>query len=290
MEHEKLVTTFYKEHSASDIIAVISKSLESSGARIISQNIFSSDVAEIIYNRMDILNANQLNTKHANDIEGLDIITQEYSERGNKKLLVSDMDSTIISCECIDEIADYAGVKDKVSEITERAMNGELDFEQALKERVNLLKGLKADILKDVLQTRIKLNEGAKELIEHCNQAGIVTVLISGGFTFFTENVARLAGFKHQFGNILSVEDGVLSGDIEGEIIGKNEKLQTLIKFCSELGISTRSSIALGDGANDLPMLKAAGLGVAYRAKPIVADAVSAKLNHASLDFLIRVI
>ena len=200
-----------------------------------------------------------------------------------KRLLISDMDSTIIGQECLDELADFAGLKAEVSAITERAMRGELDFEGALTTRVAMLKGLDLKALQDAYDARISLNTGAKTLVETMKAQGAMTVLVSGGFTFFTGRVADEAGFAAHRGNTL-IDDGVaLTGEVGMPILGREAKLSALDEFSAEAGLSRADSIALGDGANDLAMIQAAGLGIAYKAKPIVATEAHAAINHTDL-------
>jgi len=199
-----------------------------------------------------------------------------------KKLLICDMDSTLIGQECIDELADFAGVKDKVSGITERAMRGELDFEQALDERVGLLKGLPLNNLQDCFDQRIRLNQGADVLAATMKANGATTVIVSGGFTFFTERIAKLAGFEHNQANTLIDDGKFLTGTVGRPILGREAKKTALMSFSKDLG-GPSSAIAIGDGANDLAMIQAAGLGVAYRAKPIVAHAAHCAIQHTDL-------
>ncbi|NNC36838.1 MAG: phosphoserine phosphatase SerB [Acidimicrobiales bacterium] len=199
-----------------------------------------------------------------------------------KNLLICDMDSTLIGQECIDELADYAGVKDKVSSITERAMRGELDFEEALIERVGLLKDLPLSKLQECFDERIKLNPGADVLAATMKAHGASTVIVSGGFTFFTERIAALAGFDHNQANTL-IDDGKnLTGDVGRPILGRDAKKSALDKFSADRGGSS-NAIAIGDGANDLAMIQAAGLGVAYKAKPIVANAAHCAIQYTDL-------
>lgn len=204
-----------------------------------------------------------------------------------KRLLISDMDSTIIPVECIDEIADFAGVKDRVSAITERAMQGELDFDAALRERVGLLTGLPFDALERTYAERIGLNPGAEALVEGMKQAGALTALVSGGFTYFTERVAAAAGFDRQQANTLLHSNGVLTGEVADPILGREAKLEALVSLSAELGASPDDAVAVGDGANDLAMIEAAGLGVAYRAKPAVAAKADARLDHSDLSAIL---
>lgn len=204
-----------------------------------------------------------------------------------KRLLVADMDSTIIQQECIDEIADFAGVKPHVAAITERAMRGELDFAAALRERVALLAGLGADVLEQVFTERIRLMPGARALVMTMRRNGAATALVSGGFDFFTSRVAALAGFESNQANVLEVADGRLAGTVREPILGREAKLAALDRLRRAHGLEQASTMAVGDGANDLAMLKAAGLGVAYRAKPIVAERAGAAIIHGDLTALL---
>ncbi len=218
---------------------------------------------------------------------GLDINTVT---RSPKKLFIADMDSTMIEVECIDELADYAGVKPQVSEITERAMQGELNFEAALKERVSLLKGLTVATLQECYNQRITFSPGAHALIAGLHAAGIATALVSGGFTFFSERVARELGFQSHQANTLEVEDGHLTGRVTLPILGREAKLAALHAQCQTLGCTPAESVAIGDGANDLAMIGAAGLGIAYKAKPAVAAEADAGLNHSDLTAVLALI
>ncbi|VAV88659.1 Phosphoserine phosphatase [hydrothermal vent metagenome] len=218
--------------------------------------------------------------------ENFDYGFQQTDQRV-KKLLVADMDSTIIQCECIDELADFAGVKEKVSAITEAAMQGHLDFEQTLRERVALLAGMDAAILDRVYAERVKLMPGAKTLIKTMNANGANTVLVSGGFTFFTSRVAAVTGFQVNRGNTLEIKDGKLTGHVLPPIVDSMTKLNSLNKFKNKAGLSDHEVIAIGDGANDIPMIREAGLGIAYHAKPAAAKAANIALNHADLTALL---
>jgi phosphoserine phosphatase len=208
-------------------------------------------------------------------------------ENRRKRLLIADMDSTIINVECLDELADFAGVKDKVSEITERAMRGELAFEGALRERVGMLKGLSVDALQACYDDRVKLNPGARTLVRTMAAHGARCALVSGGFTFFTSRVAEAAGFHLNRANTLIEEGGRLTGTVGEPILGKEAKLAALREETAALGLTPADALAVGDGANDLAMIEAAGLGVAYRAKPIVAAQAHAKVDHADLTALL---
>jgi len=205
-----------------------------------------------------------------------------------KRLLIADMDSTIISVECIDEIADFAGVKAEVSAITEAAMRGELDFDGALKARVALLRGLPEGALQRTYDERVRLNPGARALVETMNRAGALTALVSGGFTFFTDRVGAAAGFAVSQANTLLIEDGALTGAPGLPILGRQAKLDTMLRLCAERGLTAGDVIAVGDGANDMAMIEAAGLGVAYRAKPALEAAAQASLRVSDLSALLH--
>jgi phosphoserine phosphatase len=215
-----------------------------------------------------------------------DSAVQPVAER-RKRLLVADMDSTIINVECLDEIADFAGIKAKVAQITERAMRGELEFEGALRERVGMLKGLPLTALQAAYDERVKLNPGARTLVRTMAANDARCVLVSGGFTFFTTRVAKAAGFHANRANTLIQADGALTGEVGEPILGREAKLAALKEEAQSLGIPLARTLAVGDGANDLAMIEAAGLGVAYRAKPVVAVQADAKVDHADLTALL---
>ena len=205
------------------------------------------------------------------------------AEGRRKRLLVADMDSTIINVECLDELADFAGLKAEISAITERAMRGELQFEGALRERVGMLKGLSTSALQKTYDQRVRLNPGAKTLVRTMAANGARCLLVSGGFTFFTSRVAEAAGFHENRANALLEADGALTGQVAEPILGREAKLAALEGEAARLGLPLAETLAIGDGANDLAMIKASGLGVAYRAKPIVAAEAHAKVDHADL-------
>ena len=200
-----------------------------------------------------------------------------------KKLLISDMDSTMIEQECIDELADRVGLKAHVSAITERAMRGELDFPAALRERVGLLKGLPEHELETVFEERITLMPGARTLLATMTARGAHCVLVSGGFTFFTSRVARALGFHADEANILEIEAGALSGTVREPILDKDSKRASLHRLAQEKQLPLTATLALGDGANDLPMLKDAGLGIAFHAKPMVVEQANAAVHYNDL-------
>ncbi|WP_439922589.1 phosphoserine phosphatase SerB [Nitrobacter sp. JJSN] len=216
----------------------------------------------------------------------IDVVVQPQLDR-RKKLFLADMDSTMIGQECIDELADFAGLKAHVAAITERAMRGEMQFEAALRERVALLKGLPVTVVDDVLAKRITPTPGGRELVMTMRANGAYTCLISGGFTLFTKEVAAMIGFQENRGNTLLVEDGKLSGKAAEPIIGREAKLATLIELREAFDLDNLDTLAVGDGANDLGMIQNAGLGVAYHAKPTVAAAAAARIDYGDLTALL---
>ncbi len=216
----------------------------------------------------------------------IDVVVQETRYR-RKKLFVADMDSTMIDQECIDELADYAGLKAHVAAITERAMRGELPFEPALRERVALLENLPLSVIEETIRAKITLAAGGTELIATLKANGVYTCLVSGGFTLFTNVIAEKLGFDENRANELLIQDGKLTGKVREPILGRAAKLATLRELASRLGVHMEETIAIGDGANDLDMITASGLGVAIHAKPAVAAAAQARLDHADLSAII---
>jgi len=202
-------------------------------------------------------------------------------------LFVTDMDSTLISIECIDEIADMAGVKAEVSAVTEAAMRGEIDFRESLLRRVAHLKGLDASAMERVYEERLRLNPGAEVLLQHLKAAGLTTVLVSGGFTYFTQRLKERLGFDHAFANILEVVDGKLTGNVVGEIVDAAAKRRVLETLRDRLNLREDQTIAMGDGANDLELFAAAGVSCAYQAKPVVRVQASYALDFNRLDALL---
>lgn len=217
---------------------------------------------------------------------GVDLVVQPAEGR-RKRMLLADMDSTMIGQECIDELADMAGVGPRVAEITARAMNGELNFEEALLERVGLLRGLPESVIADVLRERITLTPGGRELIATMKANGGYAALVSGGFTAFTESVARALGFDEHRANVLLAREGRLTGDVARPILGREAKVQALRDITARLGLTPDDVIAVGDGANDLGMLGLAGTGVALHAKPSVAAQCDVRINHGDLTALL---
>jgi phosphoserine phosphatase len=204
-----------------------------------------------------------------------------------KRLLIADMDSTIISVECIDELADFAGKRAEVASITERAMRGELDFPAALRERAAMLAGLDESILAAAFTKRVRLNPGARALVMTMRAHGAITALVSGGFTYFTGRVRALAGFDFDRANTLEIAGGKLAGRVAEPILGAEAKLAALRELIAVHGLQANETMAVGDGANDIPMIGAAGLGVAYHAKPRVAAAAPARIEHGDLTALL---
>lgn len=216
----------------------------------------------------------------------VDVVVQPVADR-QKKLIVADMDSTMITVECIDELADYAGIKAQIAEVTEAAMRGELDFAEALDARVALLKGLGADAIDRCLDERVRLMPGARTLIQTMKARGATSILVSGGFTRFAEPVGARIGFDRVIANQLLIEDDALTGAVAKPIVDSTTKETTLLDARGQLGLSASATLAVGDGANDLAMIRQAGLGVAYHAKPIVAAAAGARIDHGDLTTLL---
>ena len=219
--------------------------------------------------------------------DGVDVIVQAAEGRA-KALLVADMDSTMITVECIDELADYAGIKAEVAAVTERAMRGELDFEAALDARVALLAGLDEAVIERCLAERVTIMRGARALVRTMRARGALTVLVSGGFTRFAEPVAAEIGFDRAIANRLAIADGRLTGTVVKPIVGAATKRATLLAAADERELASAATLAVGDGANDLAMIEVAGLGVAYRAKPVVSAAAAARIEHGDLTALLH--
>jgi len=205
-------------------------------------------------------------------------------------LVAMDMDSTLITIECIDEIADMQGLKAEVSSITEAAMRGELDFSASLARRVALLKGLDAAALERVYQERLRLSPGAETMLAAVRAAGLKTLLVSGGFTFFTDRLKARLALDYAHANLLEIEGGRLTGRVVGGIVDAEEKMRTVARVCEELGVDTRRAIVMGDGANDLRMMGIGGLSVAFRAKPVVRAQADVALNFSGLDGVLAVL
>ena len=206
------------------------------------------------------------------------------------KLVAMDMDSTLITIECIDEIADMQGLKPQVAEITEAAMRGELDFADSLKRRVALLEGLDASALERVYDERLQISMGGETMLAAVKAAGLKTLLVSGGFTFFTERLQQRLGLDFIHANQLEIVDGKLTGRVVGGVVDAEEKQRTVERICAQLGVRADQAIVMGDGANDLKMMKVAGLSVAFRAKPVVYQQADVALNFSGLDGLLNIL
>jgi phosphoserine phosphatase len=226
--------------------------------------------------------------RRALDGQPVDIVVQPLGAR-RKRLFLADMDSTMIGQECIDELADYVGLKREVSEITERAMRGEIAFEPALRERVALLKNLPVNVVDEIIEKRITLTPGGRALVRTMRANGAYACLVSGGFTLFTGPIGAKIGFDEHRSNRLILDGENLAGQVEEPILGREAKLATLIELRARFGLGDHETMAVGDGANDLAMLGEAGLGVAFRAKPAVAAAAHARIDHADLSALLYV-
>ena len=222
----------------------------------------------------------ELRSQHQFDINAI----ETSLDLSAMKLLVTDMDSTLINIECVDEIADFINVKPQVAEITEAAMRGELDFESSLRQRVALLKGLEVSALEKVYEQRLQLNPGAELMLNYLQQQGIKTALVSGGFTFFTERLKQRLGLDYTMANFLGEHNGRLTGEVEGDICGAQAKADFLLAHCEQLDIKPSQVISMGDGANDLLMMKEAGLSIAYHAKPKVQEQAMTAINYCGLD------
>jgi phosphoserine phosphatase len=248
--------------------------------------LFDEVAVDIPFETQDDIRAVETRLRQARGDLPIDIVVQPAAFR-RKKLLLADMDSTMIGQECIDELADFAGLKAHVARITERAMRGETEFEPALRERVALLKGLPVGVVDDVLKKRITLTPGGRELVATMRAHDAYTCLISGGFTLFTNAVAAMIGFQENRANQLKVEDGKLTGEVAEPILGRATKLATLIELRESFDLDDIDTLVVGDGANDLGMIQQAGLGVAYHAKPAVSIAAAARIDYGDLTALL---
>ena len=248
--------------------------------------LFDEVAVDIPFDSHDDISAIEFRLREARGDLPIDIVVQPAGFR-RKKLFLADMDSTMIGQECIDELADFAGLKAHVAKITERAMRGEIEFEPALRERVALLKGLPVSVVDEVLAKRITPTPGGRELVATMRAHGAWTCLISGGFTLFTNAVADIIGFQENRANRLLVEDGKLTGEVAEPILGRAAKLATLIELTESFDLDDIDTLVVGDGANDLGMIQHAGLGVAYHAKPAVSAAAAARIDHGDLTALL---
>ena len=248
--------------------------------------LFDEVAADIPFTGSDDTGAIVTRLREARGDLPIDIVVQPQALR-RKKLFLADMDSTMIGQECIDELADYAGLKAHIAGITERAMRGEIEFEPALRERVALLKGLPVSVIDEVLKKRITPTPGGRELVATMRAHGAWTCLISGGFTVFTSAVAAMIGFQENRANELKVSDGKLTGEVAEPILGRAAKLATLTELREAFDLDDIDTLVVGDGANDLGMIQHAGLGVAYHAKPAVAAVAAARIDHGDLTALL---
>jgi phosphoserine phosphatase len=222
-------------------------------------------------------------------LRGVDVVVQPAQNR-RKRLFLADMDSTMIGQECIDELADFAGLKPKIAAITERAMRGEIQFEPALRERVALLKGLPAALIDEIIDQRIRPTAGARTLVATLRKNGAHTCLVTGGFTLFAQKVGKMIGFDEMRANRLKLDpDGHLAGLVEEPVFGRDAKRATLVELRERLGLGRDDTMATGDGANDLDMIAEAGLGVAFHAKPTLAETAAARIDHNDLTALLYV-
>lgn len=267
-----------------DIQSAIS-GLGASGASIIRQSDMIDAKALDIFFKGDPVKARA----HLEQMEGdVDVAVQPEANRV-KKLLISDMDSTMITVECIDELADYAGIKSEIAAITERAMQGELDFEEALRSRVALLEGLDTAAIQLCLDERVKIMPGAETLVRTMAQSGASTILVSGGFTKFAKPVAQAIGFESFHANILGEDGSLLTGGLDGPIVDSSRKDELLQSGAQAASLSLELCMAVGDGANDIPMLQRAGLGIAYHAKPKAAQAADIAIKYNDLTALLYI-
>lgn len=271
---DQILTLVLEKKSPRDLQA-LTEAFELTELTVLSDGIAIEGIAA------NSLTKSKLDAVLANTHVKIDACLQPNKER-KKSLLICDMDSTLIGQECIDELADFAGFKDQVSEITERAMRGEIGFEGALTDRVALLANLPLNILQTCFDERIIVNEGAKTLCATMKANGAETVVVSGGFTFFSERVAQTIGFENHHANILLDDGKALTGKVQMPILGREAKLERLNEYSEGLG-GANTAVAIGDGANDLAMVTASGLGIAYYAKPAVAAAAHCAINHTDL-------
>ena len=251
-----------------------------------AQWLFDEVAVDIPFSGSDDIRQIENRLREARGDLPIDIVVQPQAFR-RKKLFLADMDSTMIGQECIDELADFAGLKAHVAGITERAMRGEIEFEPALRERVALLKGMPVSVVDEVLAKRITPTPGGRELVMTMRAHGAYTCLISGGFTLFTNAVAASIGFQENRANELLVAGGKLTGEVREPILGRAAKLATLIELRESFDLDNLDTLVVGDGANDLGMIQDAGLGVAYRAKPAVAATAAARIDHGDLTALL---
>jgi phosphoserine phosphatase len=275
-----IATLVAKDHLSAGDISSAADRLSGAGLLVLNRGlILNRRAADISFSGDTIVARSALDGQ----MDGIDVIIQRETDK-YRKLLVADMDSTMITIECIDELADYAGIKPEIAAVTEAAMRGELDFEEALRSRVALLAGLSENVVAQCLRERVKIMPGADQLVGaiHANQG--LAVLVSGGFTHFAEPVAKMIGFDRVIANRLGFSNGELNGTVEGPIVGAQTKKDTLLSVLAERNWQVSDSLAVGDGANDILMIEAAGLGVAYHAKPKTEAAADAAIRYGDLS------
>ena len=278
-----IATLIAKERLSSGDISAARDALEAAGVHSVGRSWIEADLAcDLLFSAAPGLARAALEGL----IAGVDVIVQGEAGR-RKKLLIADMDSTMITVECIDELADYAGIKPQIAAITERAMRGELVFEEALDARVALLKDLDENVIERCRAERVEITAGAIPLVRTMRREGARTLLVSGGFTQFVDAVGAEIGFETTLSNRLGLSEGKLDGTVARPIVGSEAKLKTLIDAAGANGIDLADTLAVGDGANDIPMLEAAGLGVAFHAKPKTAAAAAARIEHCDLSALL---
>ena len=266
-------------------VAPIGDALAAAGARIAAVNWLDEGIAcDIVFSRLDCTEARRVLADVVLDAP-FDLVVQPRQGR-RKDLLIADMDATIVAGETLDELADHAGLKDRIAAITARAMNGEIDFKDALRERVSMLKDLPVSALEKTVE-HLTLVDGARTLVQTMREHGAYTVLVSGGFKFFTARIAEAVGFHADEANQLEIVDRKLSGRVIEPILDKDAKLAALKRFARDRNIPVTETLAAGDGANDLPMLRHAGLGVAFHAKPAIAAELQACIRHGDLTALL---
>ena len=279
-----LITSLKNACLTEEVISAVSTSLKVKNSKMLYPNVACEFELPALIQPQE---AKELINQIIED-KPIDIIVQPSGNR-RKKLFLADMDSTIIGQECIDELAAEIGVKEQVSKITEAAMNGEIDFEGALKDRVMLLAGLEENIVAQVLQNRIAINDGAKEALSVMRKNATYTALVSGGFTVFACQIASEVGFHEYHANTLLSENGKFTGKVKMPILGQQAKLDQLNRLVLEKRLELNNTIAIGDGANDLPMLLNAGIGIAFHAKPSVAEQAQVVINHGDLSAILFV-
>ncbi|MCF8466441.1 MAG: phosphoserine phosphatase SerB [Sneathiella sp.] len=283
------VLTLVADHTAQasirNIAEAVRAELTAAGADCGPVDWLADHACDIVFGSLGLARAQKILVA-SGQLDWIDYCLQPAADR-RKKLFLADMDSTIITIECIDELADFAGFREEVSAITERAMNGELDFNEAFRARVAMLKGLREEVLQQVFDERVRLTPGAATLVQTMRKYGVYTALVSGGFTFFTSRVRDVAGFHMDMSNELLFENGALTGVAAEPILNSSAKLNTLEALRHEKSLKREETLAIGDGANDIPMIEAAGLGVAYHAKAKAAAAADATIRFGDLTTLL---